>query len=221
MFGRIARRYDLMNTLMTFGQDARWRSAVANMLPTYSASVLDVGTGTGRLAQAALHATRASQVVGVDFTLPMLQRVPQQADFQVAAADALTLPFQDARFDAVISGFVVRNLAALEQGIAEQVRVLRPGGTLVILETTPGPTFPPLRGPYHLYFRYAVPLLGKLVAGDASAYTYLPESALAFVAPERLASLLRASGLRDVRIRRFSLGCVALTSGRKAPGDGP
>jgi len=214
MFGRIARRYDLLNTLMTFGQDVRWRSSVARSLPPGTARVLDVGTGTGRLAEAVLNGSGAKQVMGVDFTLPMLERAAR-AHLNVAAADALELPFNNAEFDAVVSAFVVRNLGSLERGLAEQARVLRPGGTLVILETTPGPTLPVLRLPYRLYFRYVVPVMGKLIAGDASAYTYLPESTLSFVEPHRLASLLEANGLSNVETRRFTLGCVAVTSARK------
>jgi demethylmenaquinone methyltransferase / 2-methoxy-6-polyprenyl-1,4-benzoquinol methylase len=214
MFSRIAPRYDLINTLMTFGQDARWRGMVADALSPLrpGASVLDVGTGTGRLAQAVLERHPSAQVVGVDFTQGMLHRAPTK--LQLAAADALALPFGDEHFDAVISGFLVRNLADTRKGLSEQVRVLKPGGLLVVLETTPGPGgF--LRPLYRLYFRYVVPLLGGLIAGDPSAYTYLPQSTLAFLDPKRLADLLRDSGLRDVETRRLMLGCVAITLGRK------
>jgi demethylmenaquinone methyltransferase/2-methoxy-6-polyprenyl-1,4-benzoquinol methylase len=215
MFGRIAARYDLLNTLMTFGQDARWRQAVAASLAgaRASARVLDVGTGTGRLARAVQIELPDACVVGMDFTLPMLRHAPD--GLRLAAADALCLPSADDQFDAVVSGFVVRNLADLERGIAEQVRVLRPGGVLVILETTPGPRLWPLNALYRLYFRHLVPLLGGLLAGDASAYTYLPESTLRFVEPGRLVDVLRGFGLGEVHFRSFALGSVAITSGRK------
>lgn len=214
MFGRIARRYDAMNTLMTLGQDARWRERVADALRGLPSAprVLDVGTGTGRLAEA-IQARLGTPVVATDFTLPMLARAPRTLDR--AAADALALPFANAEFDAVVSAFVVRNLADLERGIAEQVRVLRPGGLIAILETTPGPSRWPLSALFRLYFRGLVPLVGGLIAGDASAYTYLPESTLRFTEPERLAEALRRDGLTDVWIRRFALGSVALTVGRK------
>jgi demethylmenaquinone methyltransferase/2-methoxy-6-polyprenyl-1,4-benzoquinol methylase len=215
MFGRIARRYDAMNTLMTLGQDARWRRIVARALDGLAPSgrVLDVGTGTGRLACAVLERHAGTRVVGVDFTLPMLERAPRT--LRLAAADALTLPFDDAQFDAVVSGFVVRNLADLERGLAEQARVLRPGGLLAILETTPGPSVWPASVVYRLYFRQLVPFVGGVIARDAAAYTYLPESTLRFTAPDRLADLLRRQGLVEVRIQRFALGCVAMTMGRK------
>ena len=164
MFGRIARRYDLMNTLMTGGQDQRWRRAVASeALSVLSPrmDVLDVGTGTGKLASAIQEAQPSARVVGVDFTEGMLRVAPRH--LLLAGADALQLPFADARFDAVVSAFVVRNLADVERGIAEQVRVLRPGGKLVVLETTPGPPGP-LRPVYRLCFRYLVPWLGQLIA---------------------------------------------------------
>jgi demethylmenaquinone methyltransferase/2-methoxy-6-polyprenyl-1,4-benzoquinol methylase len=216
MFGRIAARYDLLNTLMTFGQDARWRQAVADDLASVgrSARVLDVGTGTGRLARAIQDRYPAARVVGLDFTLPMLRHAP--GGLRLAAADAQRLPCSDSQFDAVVSGFLVRNLGDLEQGLAEQVRVLRPGGLLVILETTPGPRRWPLSALYLTYFRHVVPQLGRLLAGDASAYTYLPESTLSFVEPARLAELLGRFGLHDVHIRSFALGSVAVISGRKA-----
>jgi demethylmenaquinone methyltransferase/2-methoxy-6-polyprenyl-1,4-benzoquinol methylase len=216
MFGRIAPRYDLMNTLMTFGLDRHWRCEVAKTLARNAQratrSVLDVGTGTGRLAQSVQHAAPSAYVTGVDFSQPMLgisrSRLP------VAAADALTLPFTDGQFDAVISGFVVRNLADIGAGLREQIRVLRPGGLLVILETTPGPVMP-LRPLYRLYFHDLVPWLGGVIAGDPTAYTYLPESTRAFIEPARIADQLGELGLRDVSTRRLSFGAVAITSGSK------
>ena len=215
MFGRIAQRYDFMNTLITAGQDGRWRRAVARTLDGLGSSawVLDVGSGTGRLAQAVQARHPSWRVIAADFTLPMLAVAPRTV--RRAAADAQTLPFADGQFDAVISGFLVRNLADLQRGLAEQVRVLRPGGRLVILETTPGPAIWPVAVVYRQYFQRLVPLLGALIAGDGSAYTYLPESTLQFLEPDRLADRLRALGLVNVCVRRFTLGCVALTVARK------
>ncbi len=222
MFGRIAPRYDLMNTLMTGGMDAWWRAAVAEAASLPAGGIaLDVGTGTARLALALALREPGAQVVGVDFAQPMLRegagRLRTSAEEKrvgLAAADALRLPFEDGQFDAVVSAFVVRNLADVRAGLAEQARVLRPGGRLVVLEITPGPPGP-TRPPFRFYFRRLVPLVGALVAGDASAYTYLPESAAAFLEPERLAEGLRRLGLMDVSVRRLGLGTVAITSGRK------
>src|SRR5207253_8126056 len=110
--------------------------------------------------------------------------------------------------------FVVRNLASVTDGLAEQVRVLRPGGRLVVLETTPVP-HGPLGGLIRLYFRLVVPALGRLIARDPAAYTYLPESTMAFLQPARLAGVLAQYGLVDVRVRPLALGSVAITSARK------
>jgi demethylmenaquinone methyltransferase / 2-methoxy-6-polyprenyl-1,4-benzoquinol methylase len=231
MFDRIAVRYDLMNTLITGGRDQGWRRAVAEAAvgaTQHSAlslqhsgdavsgiRVLDVGTGTGRLAQAILEASPTARVVGVDFSQAMLRVAPRC--LKLAGADALRLPFADGQFDAVVSAFVLRNLADIASGVLEQARVLRPGGRLVVLETTPGPPGA-LRPVFRLYFRGLVPILGALIARDASAYTYLPESALAFVGPTRLAEVLRQAGLIDIQVRRLALGSVALTLGRKGEG---
>lgn len=212
MFGRIARRYDLMNTLLTLGQDARWRRLVADSLPAGGGAVLDLGSGTGRLAQAIAERDARFQVVAADFSLPMLRVAP--AALRRVAADAQRLPFRDGQFEAVVSGFLVRNLADFDLGLKEQIRVIKPGGTVVILETTPGPRGL-LRPLYRLYFRYVVPLLGSLIAGDASAYTYLPESTLAFLEPSRLAAQLRAHGVQDVQTLPLMLGCVAVTVGTR------
>jgi demethylmenaquinone methyltransferase/2-methoxy-6-polyprenyl-1,4-benzoquinol methylase len=213
MFGRIAGRYDLMNTLITAGQDAAWRRSVAALLGT-PRTVLDVGTGTGKLAAAIARHVPDARVTGVDFSLPMLRASTQPRPVPVAAADALRLPFADESFDAVTSAFVLRNLGDVAAGIAEQARVLRRGGWLVILETTPGPGgwLQPL---FRLYFRHLVPLLGQFIAGDASAYTYLPESTLAFLEPERLVDVLRARALGDISVHRLAFGSVAMTSARK------
>jgi demethylmenaquinone methyltransferase / 2-methoxy-6-polyprenyl-1,4-benzoquinol methylase len=211
MFGRIARRYDVMNTLMTLGQDEAWRAAVAEEVPATARRVLDVGTGTGKLAQAISRERPLAEGVGVDFAVPMLLAgKPPRA----TAADALALPFADGTFDAVVSAFVVRNLADVKRGLAEQARVLKPGGRLVILEITPGPR-PPLRGLFRLYFRGLVPWLGGLIAGDAAAYTYLPTSAAAFLEPERLADVLRGLGLSQVEVRRLAVGSVAIVAGTR------
>jgi demethylmenaquinone methyltransferase/2-methoxy-6-polyprenyl-1,4-benzoquinol methylase len=220
MFGRIAPRYDLMNTLMTGGLDRRWRGelvelALASLPPDRPGRVLDIGTGTGKLlVELAARAPRV-QAVGVDFAVPMLIAAPPGLD--LAAADGLRLPFAAEQFDVVLSAFVVRNLADRAAGLAEQVRVLRPGGQLLMLETTPGP--PGVLGwGYRLAFRGVVPLLGRLVAGDATAYTYLPESTQAFVRPAQLVAQLQALGLKDVTTQPRQLGAVAITRGRAPTG---
>ncbi len=223
MFGRIAARYDLLNTLMTFGLDASWRrrAVAAAQLPP-DGYALDVGTGTGALAIALAAAMPRGRVVGVDFAPPMLARAPRRAAaaglaarVRFVLADALRLPFPNETFDCVASAFTVRNVADLRWAFAEQARVLRPGGRLVCLELTP-PTQPLFRRLFRLYFHRWVPLLGALVAGDVSAYTYLPQSVDRFPAPAALAAIIQDAGFVRVRYALLGLGTVTLHVGERA-----
>ena len=219
MFGRIAARYDLLNTLMTFGMDAGWRRrAVAAARPPAAGRALDVGTGTGTLALALAAAMPHGQVIGIDFAPPMLDQAAATAQTapraRFALADALQLPFRDETFDCVTSAFVVRNVADLTQAFREQARVLRPGGRVVCVELT-RPTAPLFRHLFGWYFHRWVPLLGAAVAGDAAAYTYLPRSVDRFPAPPALATVMRAS-FESVRYELMGLGTVTLHVGRRA-----
>jgi demethylmenaquinone methyltransferase/2-methoxy-6-polyprenyl-1,4-benzoquinol methylase len=220
MFDRIAGVYDLMNTAMTAGLHHRWRERAADraeLLPGDRA--LDVCCGTGDLALAlARRCGPTGEVVGCDFSEPMLELARRKAAREGAAvrfewADALELPYEDESFDAVAVGFGVRNLADLERGVAELTRVLRPRGRLVILEITQ-PRRPPLSVFYSLWFDRAVPWLGR-VAGDASAYTYLPQSVRRFPAPEGLAALMDGAGLERVRWLLLAGGIIAIHSGTR------
>jgi demethylmenaquinone methyltransferase/2-methoxy-6-polyprenyl-1,4-benzoquinol methylase len=221
MFGRIAPRYDLLNTLMTFGMDAGWRErAVEAAALSADGRALDVGTGTGALALSLARAMPHGRVVGVDFTGPMITRAPGRAavaglagHVRFAQADALRLPFPDRSFDCVTSAFVVRNVADLDQVFHEQARVLRPGGRAVCIELT-RTRLPVFRHLFAWYFHRWVPLLGALVAGDAAAYTYLPESVDRFPSPTALADVMRGAGLRDVQYALLGLGTVSLHVGQ-------
>ena len=218
MFGRIARRYDLMNTLMTGGQDALWRRhAVRAARPPRDGRALDVGTGTARLALALAQAMPGGQVVGVDVAEPMLrQALPRTrrggGRVSLALADALALPFPDDAFECATTAFMIRNVSDVGAAFAELRRVVRPGGRVVCLELTQ-PRMP-LWGPlFGLYFGRVVPLAGRLVAGDAAAYSYLPESVAAFLRPEGVAAEMARAGLVGIRWRRLGLGTVTLHVG--------
>ncbi len=214
MFNRIARRYDLMNRLMTFGRDIAWRRAAAQAaLEVAPSLVLDVATGTGDLAlELATHST--SRVLALDFSFEMLRLAARKCaavraqHVALLCGDAMRLPLRDCSVDVCTIAFGLRNLPDYAAAIREFARVLRPGGRLVILETAPacGLLAPLLR----LYFEGFIPWLGGLVSGDRDAYRYLPRSTAAFPPPHELAMLLRSSGFPVVRYRTFMLGTVAL-----------
>lgn len=209
MFTDIAPRYDLMNRLMTLGRDQVWRRTVVDLcsLPRYG-RLLDVATGTGDIGYEALKRDLSLDVVGVDLTREMMVRGRGKAvhsdgsgvSFPFGEADALALPFADNSFDAATSGFMMRNVVDIRRAFSEQRRVVKPGGRVVCLEITlpQTPVFGPL---FRLYFFKVVPLIGSVVTGQRSAYTYLPHSALKFPQPPALADIMRSVGLRDVRYR--------------------
>jgi len=220
MFSRIARRYDLMNGLMTFGMHHAWRRVAARQtIPAPPGPALDLATGTGDLAVELheVHPHRA--VMGADFSLGMLEvardklrRADAHGRIRLVAADALHLPFVDQAFACVTSAFLLRNLADLEQGLREMRRVTRPGGRVVALEITQAtlPGFTPL---FRFYFHEVVPRVGQFVGGDREAYTYLPQSVDRFVSPAELARLMETVGLRGVVYRRLGMGTVTVHTG--------
>jgi len=219
MFDRIAGRYDLLNSVMTAGLHHRWRQRAADRTALSPGdSALDVCCGTGDLAlELGRRVLPGGHVVGSDFSEPMLDLAREKAGERSAAgvrfewADALSLPYDSGRFDAVTVGFGVRNLSDLDRGLAEMRRVLRPGGRLVILEITQ-PARPPLSTFYSLWFDRAVPVLGRL-AGDPEAYSYLPESVRSFPSPRGLAGKMDAAGLEAIRWTVLAGGIIAIHSG--------
>ena len=218
MFARIARRYDLMNRLMSGGQDVRWRREVLRRsgLPAVGC-LLDLGTGTGDLALEALRQSPECLPVAADFTLEMMQVGKQRLDtkrISWVAADALKLPFPQEQFDAVVSGFLLRNVVDLDRALAEQHRVLKPGGWVVALDTT-RPTRNLLSPLVKFHLHWIIPTLGRLVSGQAEAYTYLPDSTEGFLGAEKLAARLVTTGFREVGFRRLMLGTIAIHWGKK------
>jgi demethylmenaquinone methyltransferase / 2-methoxy-6-polyprenyl-1,4-benzoquinol methylase len=218
MFDRIAPRYDLLNRLMSARNDVRWRQAAAAAADLAAGErALDCCTGTGDLALAlADRVTPLGEVVGVDFSEGMLaiarRKAAQRGDrVSFAAADVMALPFADGSFDAATVAFGIRNVADLDAGLAEMARVVRPGGRVVVLEiTTPAR----LRAFYGVWLDRVVPQLGRALARDAAAYSYLPASVRRFPEPRALAGHLARAGLVDVRWRLFCGGVVALHHGR-------
>jgi demethylmenaquinone methyltransferase/2-methoxy-6-polyprenyl-1,4-benzoquinol methylase len=218
MFTRIARRYDLMNRLMTAGQDRTWRREVMQRatLPPQG-NLLDLGAGTGDLAREALQQYPGCRPVAADFTLEMMlagKGRPESARLSWLGADALRLPFPDETFEAVVSGFLLRNVSDVTQALAEQRRVLRPGGRIVILDTT-RPHRNLLTPLINIHFHYVIPTLGKLITGEGEAYTYLPESTENFLPAEQLAERMTAAGFRQVGFRRRMLATIAIHWGTK------
>jgi len=219
MFDRVASRYDALNSVMTAGLHHRWRERAADRAALNPGeAALDVCCGTGDLAlELARRVAPGGRVVGCDFSEPMLDLAREKASARAAGgvrfewADALALPYDAARFDAVTVGFGVRNLADLDRGLHEMVRVLRPGGRLVVLEITQ-PTRPPLSTFFSLWFDRIVPLLGSL-SEESEAYSYLPESVRSFPGPGRLAEKLHVAGLEQIRWTVLAGGIIAIHSG--------
>jgi demethylmenaquinone methyltransferase / 2-methoxy-6-polyprenyl-1,4-benzoquinol methylase len=218
MFASIAPRYDVLNRLLSAGQDQRWRSALVKRLPRLEAGdrVLDLCTGTGDVAHAvAAHVGSAVRVHASDFCEPMVARAPAKARGRSTppaflVADALALPYPAARFRAVTVAFGLRNIQDPQAALVEMARVLQPGGRLLVLEFSK-PENPVVARAYGAYFFHVLPRVGRLLSGsEIDAYRYLPDSVWAFPGPAALAAALRRAGLAVIEQRRFLLGAVVL-----------
>jgi len=215
MFTRIAKRYDLMNRLMTGFQDVRWRRQVIQLARlTKDASLLDLGTGTGDLAREAVLQFPQAKVAAADFTLEMMRVGQKTSPLNFSTADALRLPFNDSVFDAVISGFLMRNVIDLQKGIEEQFRVLKKGGRIVILDTT-RPKKNVLSPFIWIHMHFIIPTLGGLLTGVSDAYRYLPETTEGFVTAEEMASRMASTGFKKIGFKRLMFGTIAIHWGEK------
>jgi demethylmenaquinone methyltransferase/2-methoxy-6-polyprenyl-1,4-benzoquinol methylase len=222
LFARIVPRYDLFNTLSTFGQDRRWRQLVAATAAVPAdGRALDVATGTGAVAFALARRTPTARIDGLDFCEPMIVAAQAQAAARSGFAkgmdkvpafvvgDALHLRYASDSFDAVTISFGMRNLADLPAGLHEMWRVLKPGGRLVCLELTHVRSAI-IRVPFDLYFFHGAPLLGTLLSGDRDAYTYLPHSLTSFPDADTLGRMMADTGFRGVRYRLLNFGTIAI-----------
>ncbi len=230
MFSQIAPRYDLLNHLLSFQLDRIWRKRTAKLLRPVleqgDARVLDLCCGTGDLAFELARSGQA-RVIGADFAHPMLVRAREKSTSQAGLssnaaprilpfleADALRLPFAGQSFDLVTTAFGFRNLANYEAGLREIHRVLKPGGTIAILEfTEPPDTF--LGNIYRWYFRRVLPRIGAVLSGDSAAYTYLPNSVSRFFRPAELSSLISSAGFVSANFHLWNFGSVALHTAQR------
>lgn len=221
MFDNISPKYDLLNRVLSMGIDISWRKKVVKLLKKENPqSILDVATGTADLA-IALTKTGANLITGVDISAGMLEvgrkkvldkGLDQKIILQIE--DAENLSFRDNTFDAVTVSFGVRNFENLEKGLSELFRVLKPGGKLVILEFSQ-PTKFPFNKLYQFYFKNVLPLIGKMVSRNASAYTYLPASVSAFPYGKNFETILQRTGFIETQWKELTLGIATIYWGSK------
>ncbi|WP_424494928.1 bifunctional demethylmenaquinone methyltransferase/2-methoxy-6-polyprenyl-1,4-benzoquinol methylase UbiE [Salinimicrobium sp. GXAS 041] len=221
MFDTISTNYDGLNRVISFGIDVKWRKKVVAIVKASNPrQVLDIATGTGDLA-INLVKTGASEVVGLDLSEGMLavgrKKIAEKnlsAKIQMVQGDSEDLPFEDNSFDAITVAFGVRNFEDLEKGLQEILRVLKPGGVFVILETSVPTKFPYKQG-YNFYTKNLLPLIGKLFSKDKDAYSYLSESAAAFPHGEKLNNILRKIGFTNVENKPQTMGVATIYTASK------
>jgi demethylmenaquinone methyltransferase/2-methoxy-6-polyprenyl-1,4-benzoquinol methylase len=216
-FAAIAERYDLLNTLLSFNQDRGWRrSTVSSLGLRGPEAVLDVATGTGKLAQEVERKVGAGgRVVGIDFCEPMLRKARVQTGCtELVLATSESLPFPDNCFDGATIGFALRNVPDMEKTLREMARVMKPGGKVVCLEFS-RPRHPLMQRLHRFYLLRVLPTIGWLISGDRDAYLYLPHSIMEFESAEELKAVMEKAGLDNVHFRFLTWGVVALHTGTK------
>lgn len=222
MFTAIAGKYDLLNSVLSFGQDAAWRRFTAARCGRQADSlILDVATGTAELAQHLARHNDRGKVVGVDFCADMLDRARTKLSvsgndkrIELVLGDALRLPFPDDSFDCVTIGFALRNVSSIEAAFGEMARVVKPGGSVISLELT-RPRSRLVRAVYYLYLFRIAPYIGGLISRRKEAYTYLPDSILEFPSPEQVVRIMEEAGLEKVETYRLTFGAATVHVGLK------
>ena len=222
MFNRISGRYDLLITIMTAGMHYSWRKKATKYLKKSETGMfLDVATGTGDFAFEILNQKIANKVVGLDFSVEMLNIGQIKSEkrnfdkkFVPVVADAHELPFADNSFESITIGFGVRNFVDLSIALEELLRVLVPGGNLVILEIVK-PEGKIMSRLFPLYFEKITPRIGSIFAGDREAYTYLPQSVSNFLTSTQLAVLMTKKGFKKPVVKKLAFGTVAIVVGQK------
>ena len=220
MFDRIAPRYDLMNRMMSMGLDQRWRKQLIDRAGiTYNSHVLDIATGTADIALTAA-AAGAEKIIAADFSREMLvyalmkTRRDYHRRIHLTAADGLALPFPDESFDAVVTGFSLRNVSHLDSFLREMARVTKQGGKVATLEITrPRGKF--FRGFFDWYFGKMVPRAGAFISGQKEAYSYLPQSVNVFITPEELRVRLEDAGLNHAKFETLMFGSISIHHAEK------
>ncbi len=223
MFSSIAHRYDFLNSLLSLGRDRFWRRFAVHQLPkSESGTFLDVATGTGDVAMEIVKQhSPGIRVTGIDFSEKMLElgrekirKAGLQERIDIQFGDVTSLRFDDRTFDAAIISFGIRNIPDYSKGIQEMTRVLKKGGTLVILEfTSVQNRF--LRWLYTVYLTRVLPFIGGIISGEKSAYQYLADSVLDFPAPEQLKDIMEGAGLKNVRYHKLTFSIVTVHVGKK------
>jgi len=221
MFNNIAGKYDFLNHFLSLGIDKSWRKkAIAEVAKAHPQTILDVATGTGDLAIAAM-SVKPQQITGVDIAEQMLEAGRKKiaalnlsSTIKLQYGDSEALPFAPDTFDVVMCAYGVRNFGNLEAGLRDMHRVLKPGGKAVILEFSQPQKFP-VKQFYRFYFRNILPVLGKIVSRHSAAYTYLPESVMAFPQGKDFCEILERCGFKGVGLKRLTFGITTLYTGVK------
>ena len=221
MFNNISRRYDFLNQLLSLGIDKMWRKkAIGVLKPLKPRTILDVATGTGEFALEALQ-LKPDKVVGIDIAEGMLEIGRRKilarnaaATIELMLGDSENIPFTENKFDAVTVAFGVRNFENLKRGLSEILRVLKPGGMVVVLEFSKPSKFP-FKQVYNFYFRFILPKIGSIVSNDKAAYTYLPKSVEAFPDGEDFLHILHDVGFKNTKCSSLTFGISSIYIGTK------